>query len=401
MNLSSGYPFWLIRYGLPYDYPALEENIKTEVVVMGGGISGALVTWHLVNAGVKCVVVDARSIGLGSTCASTSLLQYEIDTPLCELQHKVGLKNAVSAYKLCDASINALAKIAAKIKFPEFEILQSLYFAAFKKDVKFLEKEFKIRNEHGFDVSLIDEKTIESSFGFNSPGAILSAQGAQTNAYSFTHALHQDSINKGARVFDRSRVIKIDHTKKGVSLKMLTGCTIKAKTLVYATGYESQKYIDKKIVDLNSTFAVCSEQGDAAGAPFKNRALLWNTADPYLYLRTTADNRILIGGRDESFYNPLKRDKLLAAKTRQLVYDFNRLYPEVEFKPEFSWCGTFGETKDGLPFIGPYKKLPNSYFALGFGGNGITFSLIAAEILKDLITGNKNASAEIFSFDRF
>ena len=127
---------------------------------------------------------------------------------------------------------------------------------------------------------------------------------------------------------------------------------------------------------------------------------MWNTDDPYLYLRTTQDNRILIGGRDEQFFNPKKRDDLLPDKAKALVKDFKKMYPDVLFKPEFSWCGTFGSTKDGLPFIGEYPGLPNSYFALGFGGNGITFSLIAAEIIRDLIVGKKNNDQEIFSFSR-
>ena len=400
MNLSSGYPFWLIRHGLPHDYPVVTANIKTEVAIIGGGISGALMAYYIINAGVSCVLADARTIGLGSTCASTSLLQYEIDTPLCELKHKAGLRNAVNAYKLCDTAIDKLEAIAKKIKFAEFEKEQSLYYAAYKKDVNFIKEEFAIRKKYAFNVRLLDEKKIQSAYSFSAPAAILSAQGAQTNAYSFTHALLQASIKKGAAIFDRTLIEKITHHTKEVLLKTATGFTIKAEKLVYATGYESVKYIDKKIVDLNSTYALCSEQGNADEVPFKSRALLWNTADPYLYLRTTADNRILIGGRDEPFFNPKQRDKLLQKKTRQLVSDFKNIYPDVKLKPEFSWCGTFGSTKDGLPYIGSYKKLANSYFALGFGGNGITFSLIAAEILTDIITGKKNKSSQLFSFDR-
>lgn len=400
MNLSSGYPFWLIRHGLPYDYPALIENLKTDVVVMGGGISGALVSYYLTNAGVDHIVVDGRTIGLGSTCASTALLQYEIDVPLCELQHKVGLYNAVRAYRLCDESIDTLETIALKIKFDEFEKLESLYYAASSKDSTFIEEEFNIRNKHGFNVKLLDEERIYKKFELKAPNAILSAQGAQTNAYSFAHALHQYSIKKGTKVYDRTCIVKIENRKDDVKLTTEKGNTVITKKLVFATGYESVKYIDKKIVDLESTFAMCSEQGNANAAPFAHKALLWNTADPYLYMRTTPDNRILIGGRDEKFSNPKKRDEMLAGKKQLLLKDFKKLYPDVEFKPEFSWCGTFGATKDGLPFIGEYKKIPNSYFALGFGGNGITFSLIAAEILKDLITGKKNNDSEIFSFSR-
>jgi glycine/D-amino acid oxidase-like deaminating enzyme len=400
MNLSSGYPFWLVRYGLPFDYPALQKDVHTDVVIMGGGISGALMSYYLTNAGVDHIVVDGRTIGLGSTCASTALLQYEIDKPLCELQNMVGLYNAVRAYRLCDESIDTLADIAAKIKFNEFEKLDSLYFAAAKKDTKFIEEEFTIRKKHGFKVALLKQAEIRQQFNLDSPSAILSEQGAQTNAYSLAHALHQYAIKKGTQVFDRTCIAKIEHSTNGVVLTTDNKNKIHTKKLVYASGYESVKYIDKKIVDLNSTYAVCSEQGNADEAPFKRKALLWNTADPYLYMRNTFDNRILIGGRDEEFFNPKKRDALLMEKTAALVKDFKKMYPTVSFKPEFSWCGTFGATKDGLPFIGEYAKLPNSFFALGFGGNGITFSLIAAEIIKDLITDKKNNDKEIFAFSR-
>ena len=107
-----------------------------------------------------------------------------------------------------------------------------------------------------------------------------------------------------------------------------------------------------------------------------------------------------MGGRDEEFYNPERRDKLIPKKTKQLVSDFKKLFPETDMIAEFSWTGTFGSTKDSLPYIGMYDKTPNTYYALGFGGNGITFSVIAAEIICDLILGKKNKNAEIFAFKR-
>jgi glycine/D-amino acid oxidase-like deaminating enzyme len=117
-------------------------------------------------------------------------------------------------------------------------------------------------------------------------------------------------------------------------------------------------------------------------------------------MRTTPDNRVLIGGRDVNFSATKRRDKLIKKKTKQLTKDANTLFPHLNFIPEFGWTGTFGATKDGLPYIGSYDKLPNSYFALGFGGNGITFSLIAARLLCDLLQGKENKDLELFSFDR-
>ncbi|HEY5371557.1 MAG TPA: FAD-binding oxidoreductase [Hanamia sp.] len=400
MDLKSGFPYWLIKNGLPYNYPTLDDSLQTEVVVLGGGISGALSAFYLAEAGIDCVVVDARSIGLGSTCASTSLLQYEIDVPLSRLQTMIGYNKAVRSYQLCAEAIIKIKEISEKIGFAEFEYKKSLYYAASKKDISFLKEEYKIRKENNFEVTLLENKSIGNIFGFNAPAAILSELGAQTNAYSFTHALHQYNLKKGAKVFDRTNVTKIHHNKDGVILTTQNKKAIKAKHLIYAVGYEAVNFINKKIVNLNSTYAIISEHYDVDNFAWPGEVLIWNTDDPYLYLRTTKDRRIIIGGRDEKFYNPQKRDRLLDQKSDRLEKDFQKLFPKIPFKKEYKWTGTFGTTKDGLPFIGPYKSLPNSYFSLGFGGNGITFSQIAAEINRDLILGIKNKDASLFSFER-
>ena len=170
--------------------------------------------------------------------------------------------------------------------------------------------------------------------------------------------------------------------------------------MVYATGYEVVDFISKPIVKLTSTYAIASETFNSPVKFGKTDAVIWNTAKPYLYWRATNDNRIVIGGRDEEFFSHIKRDKLIPQKTKQLQKDFKKMFPSIPFKTEFSWAGTFGSTKDGLPYIGTYKKLPNSFFALGFGGNGITFSQVAGEIIASLIKGKKNKDADIFSFER-
>lgn len=399
MDLKSGYPFWLVKNGLPNYYPKLEHDVETDIVILGGGISGALVRYFLVNAGFETLTLDARTIGLGSTCASTALLQYEIDTPLHKLRDMIGRENADRAFHLCNEAIMELGKISRELKCDDFELKDSLYFAAYKKDVGFLKREFEARHEAGFNVEFLDSETMRSDYGFEAPAAILSHHGAQLDAYMFTHSLLQHKKDKPADVYDRSEVVSIKHHKNGVSLVTANGSKIKCNKLIYATGYEVVDFIDEKIVDLLSTYAIVSEQYNEPKF-WRNEALLWNTAMPYLYLRTTPDGRILVGGRDEKFTSKSKREKLLPKKVKQLEADVHKMFPELEFKHEFSWVGTFGATKDGLPFIGPYPKLPNSYFALGFGGNGITFSLVAARIITDLLLGNENPDAEIFRFGR-
>jgi len=400
MKLSSGYPLSLIKNGLLFSYPKLERDIKTDVLVLGGGISGALTAHYLIQEGIDCTLIDARSIGLGSTCASTSLLQYEIDTPLHQLKDMVGEKNAVRSYKLGTLAIAKLAAIAGKTGMRDFEMKKSLYYAAYKKDISYLKKEFESRQKHGFKVEWLEGDQVFKQFGFTSPGGILSDVAATVDAYLLTHCLLQYNIAKGLIVYDRTPVISINHSGPNVQLKTQEKFSITAKKLVYATGYEVVDFISKPIVKLASTYAIASEAFNAPIRLGKTDAIIWNTAKPYLYLRLSNDNRIIIGGRDEEFFSHFKRDKLIPEKTKLLQKDFKKIFPSIPFKTEFSWAGTFGSTKDGLPYIGTYKKLPNSFFALGFGGNGITFSQVAGEIIASLITGKKNKDAGIFSFER-
>lgn len=400
MNLSTGYPYWLINSGLPAKYPKLEQHIKTDVLIIGGGISGALTAYYLVEAGINCVLVDQRTIGLGSTCASTALLQYELDIPLHLLAQQIGVSAATRAYEMCYESINTLERISKKIKFGSFEKQKSVYFSAYKKDVKKIEAEFLFRKKLGFDVQLLDHEALKNTCGFSAPNAILSAQGAVMDAYLFTHALLKHSIKKGLQVFDRTGISAIDYNQRSVIAATEEGYKIHAKKIVNASGYEITEFINKKIVSLHSTYAIASEQLHTLDLNWKDKYLLWNTADPYLYMRLTNDNRIIIGGRDEDFYNPIKRDKKINHKASLLKADFLKLFPQIKFKPEYTWAGTFGSTKDALPYIGTYSKTPHTYYSLGFGGNGITFSVIAAELIRDMIVGNKNNNENIFSFNR-
>ncbi len=121
MNLKAGYPFSLIKNGLVANYPKLEKDVRTDVVIIGGGISGALVAHYLTQKNIPCVIVDARSIGLGSTSASTSLLQYEIDTPLYRLTELIGKDAASRSYWLCKEAIDILIELADEIVFADIQ----------------------------------------------------------------------------------------------------------------------------------------------------------------------------------------------------------------------------------------------------------------------------------------
>ncbi|MDR6403728.1 MULTISPECIES: FAD-binding oxidoreductase [Chryseobacterium] len=401
MNLKSNEPFWLLKNGLIASYPSLKSNEECDVLIVGGGITGSLIAHQMVAEGYKTILIDKREICNGSTSATTSMLQYEIDIPLFDLIEKIGKKGAVRSYKACSDAIDKIEKLSEKIKSNSgFKRKKSLYFASGKKDSKWLKKEFEIRKSAGFDVKWLESEEIVEQFGFeNTFGGILSKQGASIDAFKFSHELFKLNIKKGLRIFDKTEMVNIEYHKGYNLVSTDQGYQIKAKKIIYCIGYESKTLIKENFVNLKSTYAAVSEIDKTK---FKNitSTLVWNTDKPYMYMRTTDDGRLLIGGGDEDFYNAEKRDAILNKKEKEILKNLKKIKPDYKFYTDFVWAGTFGETKDGLPYIGEHEKFKNSYFVLGFGGNGITFSVTGMEMASLFMQGKKHPLSRYFKFGR-
>jgi glycine/D-amino acid oxidase-like deaminating enzyme len=211
--------------------------------------------------------------------------------------------------------------------------------------------------------------------------------------------LLRDSTRKGLGVFDRTVAKAIRYQKRRVIVETDRGSRITARKVVFATGYESQQFLRQNAGALHSTFVAITEPI----APFPEwpeRWLIWETARPYFYLRTTTDNRVIMGGEDLPFATEHRRDGIIKRQTRKLLRRFGRLFPSSDVEVAYAWAGTFGETKDGLAFIGRGPERPYAYFALAYGGNGITMSTIAARLIAEDYLGRKNQDSRIYRFGR-
>ncbi len=235
--------------------------------------------------------------------------------------------------------------------------------------------------------------------GFPSHGAILSTTAAELDPMQLTRGLLARAAGGGARVYSRTTMTEYEEGGDGLVIRTSRGHTVRAGRLVIAMGYEVPAGLRHQLVNLNSSYALASEVVDSFGL-WDDRCLIWESARPYCYLRTTPDNRVLIGGEDVPFRDSTRRDQLLPAKQKRLERHRARMLPGLETETAFAWAGTFGETPDGLPYIGPAKNYPRTLFALGYGGNGIVFSVIAAELLVDACCGRSNHDAELFALDR-
>ncbi len=396
MNLTSDLPFWTVRNGLMRVYPPLTGDIRCDALVVGGGISGALLARQLVHRGVDCVVIDRRDIGFGSTSASTALLQYEIDTPLRELRELVGERPAERAYRAGLESIVRIQKMAGREC--DFAARPSFQIASRKADLSGLRKEYELRRDLGFAVHWLDRRDLHES-GIQADGALRSEVGGEVDPYRLTHRLLRLASEKGLRVLDRTTALRYRYTRNHVDVTTDRGHRIRCRSVFFSTGYEAQEILPDRVVQFKSTYAFVSEPIEDP-VFWKDRALIWGTGDPYVYMRTAGNDRILVGGEDDHVLNAERRDRQIDDKIRRLMRKFHDLFPQIRIEPAFGWAGRFGSTKDGLAYIGRHPAFPRAYFALGFGGNGITFAEIASRILTDMFLGRKNPDQEIYRFDR-
>jgi len=403
MDLRSGNLYWPSVDEQPPVFSPLASDVECDVAIIGGGVSGALAADRISREGRRVVLVDRRNVCTASTPASTGLLQYEIDTPLTELTELVGRDQAQRAYLASHASLMQFRELVRGLdNYCGLIDRQSLYLSCEEDDYDELDAECTARRELKLEVTLLTPAELKKRFDIDRPGgALWSASAMEVDPYRLTLALLRRAVRSGTAIYAKTEIATYDPTPTGVTLGTNDGHHIRADHVIFATGYETPQFLEQNLCELNSTYAMASQRlTEAELSVWRDKCLIWESGDPYFYARTTVDNRVMIGGEDDEFTDPDKRDARLAAKCKTLVDKFKLLYPSIDIEPQFRWAGTFATTKDGLPLIGPHRQFPHGYFALGYGGNGITFSLIAATIIADQIAGRPNADAELFQFDR-
>jgi glycine/D-amino acid oxidase-like deaminating enzyme len=397
--LHSGNLYWPKDSGPSPETPRLEGDAACDVAIIGGGISGALVARSLVREGLDTVLIEQGELGLTSSAANTGLLLHEIDKPLTKLIDLVGRERAVHAYRRGLAAIEELAGIAAELPGAcSFKRVPSLYLASDEQGDREVREEYDCRREFGFHLQLLERHALGEMSSIAAPSALWSQGNAQVNPLRFTQLVLGKSMAAGLRAFAHTKVEQVTLTGEGFELRTTEG-VVRCRRVVVAAGYATGKFLGRQMGDLDTTYA-------AASAPLSTtdgwpaQCLIWETARPYFYARQTDDGRAIIGGADTERPDDHASPSRTKRKVASLIEKFQQLFPAIPYRPEFEWAGTFGNTRDGLPYLGQLPGRKNEYFLLAYGGNGTTFSAIGAKLIADLIVGRPNLDATLFGFDR-
>lgn len=385
-------------------YPRLSGAHTTDVAIVGGGMTGALVAYLFASAGIAVTVVDAGRVGCGSTVASSALLLQEPDLELTQLQKRYGAGPSRQIWQLSHESSRQLAALLARLRIRcGFTRRDAVYYAADAEAVERLYAEFILRSRAGFDAEWLTPGDLRRLTGLSGRGAIRTHGGGQFDPYRACLGVLRSAAVAGAKVFEHARVSRIDVERDRARLRTRRG-TLEARQVVIATGYATTNF--RPLAGrfrMYRTYVLATERIDTAGRDEIGLSdlMVWDTRRPYHYARWTDDRRLLLGGGDRLLKPGQRRRQLFSAARCELREHFETQWPALAtIKSETAWEGLFAMTPDSLPYVGPHRLYPRHWFALGYGGNGMTFGFLAARMLLERWRGQPLKHHALFDFGR-
>jgi glycine/D-amino acid oxidase-like deaminating enzyme/nitrite reductase/ring-hydroxylating ferredoxin subunit len=377
-------PCWHVKHP-PTHGDDLLEGPPTDVLIVGAGIAGLSVAYHLLRAGSSVLVLDKAGIGAGETGRTSAHLADALDDRYYLLEQAHGGEGARLAAQSHRAAIESISEIVERERIAcEFERVDGYLFSYAEQSADEIEREYKAARRAGLQVELCDSAPLP----FRSGRSLRFLNQAQFEPMAYLNGLASAVRRLGGRIATDQRVVRVDKSD-GARVQLASGRWLTAGQLVVATN-----------APIHDLFAIHTKQ-----APYRSyviglgvpdtmlaRALFWDTSDPYHYLRWVGRDLLLVGGEDHRVgqeAQPAQRWLKLEEWARARIPSVGEL--------RTCWSGQVLEPVDGLAFIGKNPGLhKNSYVVTGDSGNGMTHGALAGMLIADLIHGRKNAWAKLY-----
>jgi len=384
---------WTATTDLPV-HPALAEDLRVDVCIVGGGIAGMTIAYLLTRAGKSVAVLDDGPLAGGQTSMTTAHLTSVLDERYFELERMHGEEGARLAAESHMTAINRIETIVASERIEcDFERLNGYLFLAPDDDEETLARELEAVQRAGMDAALVD---LAPRPAIERGRCLLFPNQAQFHPLNYVAALARAIHRDGGRLFAMTHAESIEGGKP--AQVMAGGHVVTADSVVVATHAPVN---DLVAIHTKQTGFMTYVIGARVPRGSVMRALYWDTGTPYHYARlqsvpaTNADILIL-GGED---HRTGQADDTMLHHQRLEQYARER-YPFIE-EIEYSWSGQVMQSIDGLAFIGrnPLDK-ENVYVVTGDSGTGMTYATIAGILITDLIEGRENPWQKLYDPSR-
>ena len=270
-------------------------------------------------------------------------------------------------------------------------------------DSKGLLREYDAREAAGVSVSWLTRRQVTALTPLDVAAAMRARDGFVLDPYRASLGLAAAAVKRGATIFEQTRARKIRVARRHVEV-IVDGGVIKAATVVVATGTATAEFRPlRRHFKVRELYHALTEPMPAAiRKQVGNRGVtVKDPAGAGRHVVWTEDGRLLVVGGDQDETPARRRDDVLVQRTGQLMYEALTMYPAIAgLRPEWGWESTYGETADGLPYIGPHRNYPRHLFALGGTGDSLTGAFLAARVLVRALQGQAEKSDQVFGWTR-
>jgi glycine/D-amino acid oxidase-like deaminating enzyme/nitrite reductase/ring-hydroxylating ferredoxin subunit len=393
---SGSRPVWDVE-APPQELVTLRENLQADVCVVGAGIAGMSVAYELSRAGKKVVVLEDGAVGGGQTGVTTAHLASAMDDRFYSLEDMHGRDGSRLTYESHQSAVDRIGRIVADESIDcDYRKLDGYLFLAPEHGPDELEKELEAAHRAGFTGAELLERIPGATF--DSGPCIRFPHQGRFHPLKYLRGLSSAIQRRGGRIFTGTHVDDVNGGE-GAHVRTSDGHTVHANAIVVATNSPMN---DRVVIHTKQAPYLTYAIGARVDADSVPDALLWDTGDPYHYIRLQEVGKggeryhvLIVGGEDHHTgedYDEGERHRHLEEWTRE----------RFPIGPvEFRWSGQVYEPVDYLGFIGRNPFGPeNVYVATGDSGQGMTHGAIAGMLISDLILGRENPWEKLYDPSR-
>lgn len=394
MNITQGNIFWNNDMKIKYNYPYLTDDISCDVLIVGGGISGALTAYYQAKQGYKVAIIEKNLIGYNSTLESIGVLNSKLENAGCMKKSTSEIKRLKEL--MCQAQTD-LRQIVQDMQDNghnvEYAECNFLNFSPRATGRFALSKLYDAEINSGVKVNFVEQNEvldIYSALEYVNCGIIF-------NPYLFCQELiNMLSEMPNVDVYENTCAESINSKEHEVEVQTTNRFKIHASKVVLATGVDLVRYLKEDMLDVYKTYNVVAKlQGNGSVHPFVAKE---NGTEK---LVGVTDGCVILNGEDvRSKIENTNDVKLSDGRYKKLYHYLQRLLTQDNFKIKSCFYGVFLQTQDLLPIIDELENMPNVYCNLGVGKNGILQNVVGAKMLKNICNDCYTKDMYLFRINR-